>query len=128
MSFIRRLLNLGRSGRLARDIEREMAFHIHERAEELVAGGMHEREALAAARRQFGNRTNQGERTRDADIVTWLDSFVGDLRYALRALRRSPVFATVAVASLADAEPAAMAPCTAGHGGGSDDYSRNTRT
>ncbi len=101
MSFLRRLLNLGRSGQLSRDIDRELAFHIGERAEELMAGGMPEAQALGAARRQFGNRTNQGERTRDADVVTWLDSFAGDVRYALRALRRSPVFATVAVLSLA---------------------------
>jgi putative ABC transport system permease protein len=101
MSLLQRFLNLARSGQLRRDIDREVSFHIQERAEELVAQGMPQGEALAIARRQFGNRTYQGERMRDADIVTWLDSLAGDLRYALRALRRSPVFATVAVASLA---------------------------
>ena len=47
--------------------------------------------------RQFGNRTAQGEATRDADVITWLDSVLGDLRYATRALRNSPVFTLVAV-------------------------------
>src|SRR6266545_2138924 len=90
MSWYRRLRNLMRSERLARDIDREMAFHIGERAE-----------ALREARRRFGNRTYQGERTRDADVIAWIDSLTADVRYALRALRRAPAFTFVAVASLA---------------------------
>ncbi len=100
MSFVRRLLNLGRSEQLSRDIQREMEFHLHERAEELRAQGVPAREAEHLARRQFGNATIQREETRDADIVTWLDSLVGDVRYAARALRRSPAFTIVAIASL----------------------------
>jgi len=101
MSFLRRVLNLGRSNALQRDIDREMAFHIEERVEELVATGMPRALARSAALRQFGNRTIQAEDTRRADLVSWADSFLGDVRYGLRALRRSPVFTVVAVASLA---------------------------
>ncbi|MFN2566407.1 MAG: permease prefix domain 1-containing protein, partial [Gemmatimonadaceae bacterium] len=89
MAWLRRLINLARPDRLSGDIDREMSFHIAERAEELRRGGMPEGEALLEARRRFGNRTLLGERTRDADVVTWLDSVLGDLRYALRAMRRS---------------------------------------
>ncbi len=101
MSLLRRLLNFGRNDALSRDIEREVAFHLREREEELIAQGMSAPGAAHEARRQFGNPALQRERTRDADIVAWLDSLAGDVRYALRALGRSPVFTFVAVASLA---------------------------
>ena len=101
MAWHRRLLNVFRSDRVSREIEREMAFHIAERADALRAEGMSEDEAMREARRRFGNRGVQAERTRDADLLGWLDSLRADARYAFRALRRTPVFTVVAVASLA---------------------------
>jgi len=100
MSWHRRLLNLLRPDRLSRDLDREMEFHLAERADELAAEGMSPDEALREARRRFGNPTVQKERTRDVDVLVWLDSLAGDLRYAARALRASPAFALVAILSL----------------------------
>ena len=100
MSWYRRLVNALRSNRLSDDIEREMAFHMAERADDLVAGGMQEGEARAEARRRFGNYTRQKEQTRAMDLHGWLDALLADLRYAARALRASPTFALVAIASL----------------------------
>jgi hypothetical protein len=59
MSLIRRLLNLGRSEALARDIDRELAFHMREHVEELMSQGMSEADA--------GPRLGAGSATR----LTW---------------------------------------------------------
>src|SRR3954465_11546275 len=101
MSLFTRLSNLVRAERPPRDIDREMSFHIEERAEMLRDQGLSAAEAMREAQRRFGNRTYQGERVRDVGVITWLDSFASDVRYALRALRRAPAFALVAVLSLA---------------------------
>jgi predicted permease len=100
MGWYRRFTNLLRSDRVSADIQREMEFHMAERADDLVARGMSEAEARHEARRRFGNAGVQKERTRDADMLTWLESLAADVRYALRALRASPGFALVTVISL----------------------------
>ena len=89
MSWIRRFANLLRSNRHARDIDRELAFHVGERADDLVAAGMTRELAEREARRRFGNFGAQKENTRDADIFTWLDAMIDDTRYAVRMLRHA---------------------------------------
>jgi hypothetical protein len=55
MGWRRRLLNVFRQKRLARELERELEFHIAERADELRASGMSAAAAEHEARRRFGN-------------------------------------------------------------------------
>jgi len=100
MGWYRQFINLLHPDRLSGDIRREMEFHMAERADELIARGMTEADARREARRRFGNPSVQRERTRDTDILTWLESLSADVRYALRALRASPGFAIVAILSL----------------------------
>lgn len=100
MAWYHRLRNTIRPEGLSSELSRELEFHLAERIDELVAGGMSEEEARREARLRFGNPVVQQERTRDRDILPWLESLAADVRYALRSLRASPGFAGVAILSL----------------------------
>src|SRR5947208_1312487 len=101
MSWLGRLRNHLRDGAVTKEITREMRFHLAERADDLVAAGMAPDAAQREARRRFGSLAYQTERTRERDLFDWLDTLTADVRYALRVLRTAPVFASVAILSLA---------------------------
>jgi putative ABC transport system permease protein len=101
MAWYRQSWNVLRPGRTQRNLERELSFHVKERAEELEAGGMSAEEAVRNARRLFGNYTTQVERTREMDINGRLESALRNLRLALRALGKTPAFTAVVVLTLA---------------------------
>jgi hypothetical protein len=63
--------------------------------------GVSPEEAGRLARRQFGNVTLIKEQTREMWTFPSFESVAGDVRYALRTLRRSPGFSVVAVLVLA---------------------------
>ncbi|HSJ15834.1 MAG TPA: ABC transporter permease, partial [Longimicrobiales bacterium] len=101
MGWGRRAWNVFRSDALSRELDRELEFHVAERAEALREAGMSEGDALREARRRLGHEVLQKEHTRERDVLVWLDTVVADVRYALRALLASPGFSLVAVLSLA---------------------------
>ncbi len=101
MSWLTRLANVFRSNRVSDDIDREMAFHLQARTDDLVASGLSAESARREARRRFGNYALKKEETRERDLLGWAETLTGDLRYALRALCASPGFALVAILSLA---------------------------
>src|SRR4051812_28862454 len=101
MTSLGRLRNQWRDNAVSKEITREMQFHLAERADDLVASGMAPEAAQREARRRFGSLAYQTERTRERDLFGWLDTLVTDVRYAFRALRAAPAFATVAILSLA---------------------------
>ncbi|HEY7191228.1 MAG TPA: ABC transporter permease, partial [Vicinamibacterales bacterium] len=101
MRWLRRLSNTLRSGHHQREIAREIAFHVDERAAQLQRDGLSADEARRVARMQFGNLLVQAERTRDMDIALWLDALVRNLQQAARGLARTPGFTVSVVLTLA---------------------------
>ena len=71
MAWVLRAANVFRQKWLLRRLDDELAFHVAERIDDLVAGGMTPDEARTEALRRFGNYTRQRERTRDMNIVAW---------------------------------------------------------
>ena len=104
MSFIGRVQKRIRAGaarrRLEREMQDEMREHLERAAERLRARGMSEADAMLAARREFGNVGVTQEEARDARGLRWIDSALGDLRYARRQFARTPLMTATIILTL----------------------------
>jgi putative ABC transport system permease protein len=84
-------------GQAARELDRELAYHVDQQIAENMRLGMAAAEARAAALRTFGNPAL----LRDQAQSNWswhsLQSWLRDIRLGARTLLRSPGFTTVAI-------------------------------
>src|SRR6202453_2540476 len=83
------------------DVEEEFRSALDAYQEDLIRRGLPEDEARRKARIELGRAAAQNETYRDAIGLRLFDELAGDIRYGLRALRRTRAFAAVAVLSLA---------------------------
>ncbi len=95
--------------RLYARADEELQFHLVMLEQRLIDSGVPPAEARLRAQRQFGNVTLIRERTLDSWRYAVMETFVRDLRHAVRALGRSPGFAATAILILAVAIGASTA-------------------
>ena len=83
------------------DLREELQAHLEMETAENIRRGMDPDEARREALLASGGLTQAVEAVRDQRGMPWIEGIAADIRYALRALRRSPAFATVVVITLA---------------------------
>jgi putative ABC transport system permease protein len=100
--LVSRLLgSLGRRRISRRELDTELSEHLQLLTEENIRRGMSEAEARAAAYREFGGLEQTKEAYRDQRGLPVIETVLQDSRFALRGLKREPVFALVAILTLA---------------------------
>jgi putative ABC transport system permease protein len=96
-----RLRALVRRDAADRELNDEIRFHIELETEKNLRLGLSPSEARRVAMSHFGGVQRVREEHRDVRRLQWIEDFVGDARFAVRALLRTPGLAGAAVITLA---------------------------
>src|SRR6266511_1714214 len=83
-----RLRSILRRGRVEKELDEELQFHLEHKIEEGIASGLSPDEARYGAMRAMGGLEQRKEEMRDMRRIQWLTDFLDDVHYAIRSLRR----------------------------------------
>ena len=109
-SGIRRLFRFSSSeARVSKDIDEEIALHLEERTQQLIASGLDPAAARAVALEEYGDvREARAEleeigrrRVRNLQRANWWSDLRQDLKYGIRSLWHAPLFSILAIVTLA---------------------------
>lgn len=95
------LSGVTRQSRIDRELRDELAFHLRARTEHWQRQGLSPDDARRRASLEFGAADAVREQCREARGLRLFDEARGDLRFAVRLMRRTPVLTVVAVSTLA---------------------------
>ena len=102
MSRLRALLDLlFHRNAVEEELDAEVEAFYETIVDRHIARGVPEPEARRLARLEFGTSDHAKEEVRDSRAGALLASVLADVRYALRTMRRTPVFAVVTILTLA---------------------------
>lgn len=88
-------------GQFRRELNEEMSFHIDRLTEDLIRKGMDPGKARREAHLRFGSMERAQARSREAQGVAFFDEAGRNVRFALRSMTRSPLFAGTFILTLA---------------------------
>src|SRR2546430_4230582 len=99
--WIHRLLETLLPGRSNDDLEEELRLHLELAAEDGRRRGFSSADSARAARLKVGGASQAMDAVRDQRGLPWLDDLARDVRHAFRTLGHTPMFAAIALHTVA---------------------------
>ena len=96
-----RLRSLFSRNKVEQELDEELTYHLERAIEEGIAAGLTAEDARYAALQSVKDIAQRKEECRDMRRLNVIENAMQDLRYAIRSVRKSPVFALITVLIMA---------------------------